>query len=61
MRCNIHMGGQGAEAYKKMLRLEGEHYMAELEKDRQKTVKALDHYLSLTEEYKSLATEEGLI
>ena len=55
------MGGQGAEAYKKMLRLEGEHYMAELEKDRQKTVKALDHYLSLTEEYKSLATEEGLI
>jgi len=51
--CNIHRGGQGAEAYKRMLKEEGNAYMEQLEKERQKTVKAYDHYLELLETYKT--------
>ncbi len=51
MRCNIHKGGMGAEAYKKMLREEGKAYMDMLEKERQETVKAMDFYLQLLDEY----------
>lgn len=54
MRCNIHGGGQGAEAYKRMLREEGKAYMDKLEKDRQQTVKAYDHYIGLLEYYKGI-------
>ena len=54
MRCNIHAGGQGAEAYKRMLREEGKAYMAEMEKDRQKITKAYDHYVNLLSYYKSI-------
>lgn len=54
MRCNIHGGGMGAEAYKKMLREEGKAYMDKLEKERQETVKAIDHYLELLEYYKGI-------
>jgi hypothetical protein len=53
-RCNIHLGGAGADFYKKMLRTEGEDYMKRLEADRNITVKAYDHYLSLLEEYKNI-------
>ena len=52
--CNVHKGGMGAEAYKRMLREEGKPYMNLLEKDRQKTVKAYDFYVELLEYYKSL-------
>lgn len=52
--CNIHKGGMGAEAYKRMLREEGKAYMEQLEQDRQKTVKAYDHYVELLEYYKSI-------
>jgi DNA-directed RNA polymerase beta' subunit len=52
--CNINLGGQGAEAYKRMLREEGKAYMERLEKERQKTVKARDHYEELLAYYKSL-------
>lgn len=44
----------GAEAYKRMLKEEGPHYMKALEKDRNKTVKALDHYVPLLAYYKSI-------
>ena len=54
MRCNVHMGGMGAEAYKRMLREEGKAYMDKLEEDRQKTVKAYTHYEELLEYYKSI-------
>lgn len=54
MRCNIHGGGMGAEAYKKMLREEGKAYMDLLEKERQETTKAYDHYLELLEYYKGI-------
>lgn len=54
MRCNIHGGGMGAEAYKKMLREEGKAYMDKLEKERQESVKAYQHYEQLLEYYKSI-------
>lgn len=54
MTCNIHRGGMGAEAYKRMLREEGKEYMDKLEKDRQVSVKAYDYYVKLLEEYKTI-------
>ena len=60
MRCNIHLGGQGAVAYKKMLKLEGPHYMEELEKDKNKVIQAYPHYVNLLAEYKELLEKEGL-
>lgn len=52
--CNIHRGGMGADFYKKMLREIGAEKMAELESDRQKSVKAYDHYLKLLEDHKEI-------
>lgn len=52
--CNIHRGGMGAEAYKRMLREEGKTYMDKLEKDRQVTVKAYNFYIKLLAEYKTV-------
>lgn len=54
MRCNIHGGGMGADYYKRKLKEIGEKQMADLEKDRQKTVKAYDFYLELLEKYETL-------
>lgn len=51
--CNIHKGGMGAEAYKKMLKEEGQAYMEQLERERNETVKAHDYYLQLLETYRS--------
>lgn len=44
----------GAEAYKRMLKEEGQVYMNKLEKDRQVSVKAYDFYVQLLEEYKGI-------
>lgn len=52
--CNINRGGMGADFYKNMLQEIGEEKMAELEKDRQKIVKAYDYYVTLLLEYKKL-------
>ena len=52
--CNIHHGGMGAEAYIKMLEEIGEEKMAQLQKDRQVTVKAYDHYMKLISEYEDI-------
>ena len=52
--CNIWHGGMGADFYKRMLREEGKAYMDLLEKDRQKTVKTIDHYIELLAYYKSI-------
>jgi predicted transcriptional regulator len=51
--CNIHKGGMGAEAYKRMLKEEGWAFMEQLEKDKQKTVKAYDEYLELLKTYRT--------
>jgi hypothetical protein len=47
----------GAEAYKRMLKEEGELFMAQLERDRNKLVKAYDHYLKVLSEYQKIADE----
>jgi len=54
MRCNVHQGGMGAEAYKRMLREEGKAYMDKLEMERKETVKAMEHYEKLLAYYKSI-------
>ena len=52
--CNINLGGNGAEFYKKMLRIEGKPYMTALENDKRISVMAYDHYVKLLEEYKTI-------
>jgi hypothetical protein len=53
-RCNINYGGLGAEFYARMLREIGQEEMEKLQKDRQVTVNAYDHYLKLIDEYTKL-------
>ena len=52
-KCNIHHGGRGVEFYLKMVEQEGQEYVSQILADKQKTVKAYDHYLLLLEEYKT--------
>ena len=52
--CNINRGGMGADFYSKMLKEIGQEEMEKLQKDRQVTVNAYDHYLKLIEEYSKL-------
>ena len=54
--CNINLGGNGAEFYRKMMVEIGATAMNELLEDRKVTVKAQDHYLKLIEEYKQILT-----
>lgn len=49
----------GADYYKIMLNEIGPVEMAKLEADRQKVVKAYDHYLKLIEEYEKIIQEEN--
>jgi hypothetical protein len=58
-RCNINLGGMGAVAYQKMLKEEGKAFMTQLERDRQVTVKTVDHYQSLIPKYQSYLEELG--
>lgn len=55
--CNINLGGNGAVFYSKMLQEIGPEKMAELEADKQKSVKAYDHYVKLIEDYQNLLKE----
>lgn len=52
--CNVNCGGRGAEFYARMLKENGAEFMEQLEKDRQVSVKAIDHYIKLLEEYKTM-------
>jgi len=52
--CNVNCGGRGAEFYARMLKENGAEFMEQLEKDRQVSVKAIDHYTKLLEEYKTM-------
>lgn len=54
MNCNINLGGNGANFYRRMLVIEGEEYMNQLERDKQKTVKAYDHYQRILSEYEKI-------
>lgn len=58
--CNINRGGMGADFYRNMIEREGQEYMDKLEKDRQVSVKAYDHYLKILQEYKQLY-EQGIL
>ena len=48
--CNINRGGAGADFYARMVREKGQEYMDSLQKERQISVKAYDHYLKLKAE-----------
>jgi len=52
--CNINCGGRGAEFIDNMRRIEGDKYVDEILKDKQKTIKAYDHYVLLLIQYKNI-------
>lgn len=54
MTCNIWHGGQGAIFIENMRKIEGNEYVDKILQDRNVTVKAIDHYMKLLEEYKQL-------
>jgi len=53
-RCNINGGGMGADFYLKKWEELGSKRMKQLQKDRQVSLKAMDWYINLLEEYKML-------
>lgn len=53
-KCNIHHGGMGAVFIENMRKIEGDKYVDEILRDRNKTVKAYDHYILLLEKYKTI-------
>lgn len=52
--CNINLGGNGAIFIENMRAIEGNEYVDKILSDRKETVKAIDHYLKVLEEYKNL-------
>ena len=52
--CNINLGGNGAVFYKNLVEKEGQKYVDELFKDKQKSIKAYDYYLELLEKYSKM-------
>lgn len=52
--CNINRGGMGADFYQRMLIEIGEEKMAQLQRDRQVIVNAMDHYQKLISEYEKI-------
>lgn len=52
--CNINMGGAGAQFYVELVKREGQAYVDQLFIDKQKLVRAYDHYSMLLEQYKAL-------
>lgn len=49
--CNVNLGGNGAEFYRKMVAKEGQEYVDTLFKDKNKTIKAIDHYIKILKDY----------
>lgn len=54
-RCNINMGGMGAEFYKRILAEIGPKAMRKLEEDKKVTVKAMDWYQLQLKNYAGLS------
>lgn len=52
--CNINLGGNGSEYYRKMVEEVGQEEVDQLFRDKQKIVKASDHIIELLEKYKKL-------
>lgn len=55
MRCNIHGGGQGAEFYRQMVVEVGQEAVDIIFRDKQKSVKASDHYTKLLQQYREIS------
>lgn len=53
-RCNIDLSGNGAEFYKRLREREGQKYVDEIFKDKQRTTKAFDYYLTLIPKYEDI-------
>lgn len=53
-RCNINFSGLGGVAYPKMEKEFGKEFIEQLERDRNVSVKAIDHYLQLLDEYRKM-------
>jgi len=51
--CNINLGGSGATYYKNLVAEVGQVAVDQLFKDKQKIVKALEHYQKLLKEYEA--------
>lgn len=52
--CNINLGGNGAEFYRRMILREGATYVDNLIRDKQVSIKAYDHYVKILAEYQLL-------
>ena len=53
---NINLGGNGSEFYRRLVLEKGQEHIDKLFQLKGQTVKAIDHYLKLLEEYKKLST-----
>ncbi len=51
---NINLGGNGAVFYKKLVEEKGQEHVDKLFEDKQKIIKAYDHYQNQLEEYKKI-------
>lgn len=58
--CNINLGGNGAEFYKRLVQKEGQEYVDKLFEDKNITVKAYDHYLMLIDKYTEMLSNEEM-
>lgn len=54
LNCNINLGGNGAIFIHNMRLIEGDKYVDEILIDRQKTVKSIDHYKLILQEYERI-------
>ena len=52
--CNINKGGMGADFYLKMWEEKGSEFMNQLLADRKVSVKAMEHYQTILEEYENI-------
>lgn len=52
--CNINLGGNGSEFYRRLVKEKGQKYVDDLFILKNQTTKALDHYEKLYEEYSFL-------
>jgi len=54
--CNINLGGNGSEFYRRLVKEKGQDFVDKLFQLKHQTVKADDHYRQLLEEYKKIST-----
>lgn len=52
--CNINAGGAGALYYKNLVAEKGQEFVDKIFEDKNKIIKAYDHYVDLLEKYKLL-------